>query len=315
MNTHSKNTNANGSGLKSHPDQLSSSQHGTVYDQITERIIGLLENGTVPWRKPWSAKGGIPRNLVSGKPYRGINVILLHSMSYESPQWLTYRQAMELGGNVRKGEKACPVVFWKQHEVEKDGTGEMEKIPLIRQYYVFNVAQCENLKNVPPPATAEFESTTKPHEVVTLMPNRPEIKHGMNKAFYSPGEDIVGMPYRERFTTEAEYFSTLYHELIHSTGSRKRLNRPTLAESSGFGSNQYCKEELIAEMGSAFLCGFAGIDGSTLENSAAYLNGWLEQLRNDKKLIVQAAAQAQKAADFVLGVKPGDVPKETNAMA
>ncbi|HEY5298597.1 MAG TPA: zincin-like metallopeptidase domain-containing protein [Verrucomicrobiae bacterium] len=278
-------------------------KHASVYDQITERIIALLEKGTVPWRKPWKSEAGLPRNLVTKKPYRGINFVLLHAMHYESPYWLTFRQALELGGNVRKGEKACPVVFWKQLEREDKQTGETEKIPMMRFYSVFNVAQCDGLKNIPAPVQTPLNAPTKPEEIIAAMPMPPEIKHGMSKAFYSPSADIVAMPDRAQFEKDAGYFATLFHELIHATGHAARLNRPTLTESAGFGSNPYCKEELIAEMGAAFICGQAGIAESILENSAAYVQNWLEQLKNDKKLIVQAAAQAQKAADFILGVK------------
>ena len=280
----------------------------TVYEQITDRIISMLEKGTVPWRKPWNVQTGLPRNLVTKKAYRGINTFLLHAMSYESPFWLTFRQAQELGGTVRKGEKACPVVFWRQLEVEDKESHEIEKIPMLRFYYVFNTAQVDGLKNIPatvePPATV----STTAEEIVALMPKRPEIKHGLAKAFYSPSVDMVAMPDRARFDTEAGYFATLFHELTHASGHKSRLNRPTLTESQGFGSNPYCKEELIAEMGAAFLCGQAGIAENILENSAAYLQNWLEQLQNDKALIVQAAAQAQKAADFILGTKFDGTP-------
>ena len=276
----------------------------TIYDQITERIIALLEKGTVPWRKPWKAQTGLPRNLVTKKLYRGINVLLLHAMHYESPYWLTFRQALELGGHVRKGEKACPVVFWKQLEREDKQTGEKEKIPMMRFYYVFNVAQCDGLKTLSAPAgETPLTAPSKPEEIIAAIPHRPEIKHGMAKAFYSPSADVVAMPNRASFEKDAGYFATLFHELVHATGHSSRLNRPTLTESAGFGSNPYCKEELIAEMGAAFLCGQAGISESILDNSAAYVQNWLAQLKDDKKLIVQAAAQAQKAADFILGVK------------
>jgi antirestriction protein ArdC len=273
--------------------------NATIYDQVTERIIALLEQGTVPWRKPWTVQTGLPRNLITKKPYRGINTFLLHSMHYESPFWLTYRQAMELGSHVRKGEKSCPVVFWKQLELEDKNTGDKEKIPLLRFYSVFNVAQCEGLKNAP---TAET-TVSQPEAILAAMPQRPEIKHGMAMACYSPVMDTVSMPDRARFEKDAGYFATLFHELIHSTGHPSRLNRPTLTESAGFGSNPYCKEELVAEMGAAFLCGHTGIGEMVLENSAAYVQNWLTQLQNDRKLIVQAAAQAQRAADFILGVK------------
>ena len=300
MNTQKNNTGKN-TGLVSHPDI--GNKGGSVYEIITGRIIAMLEKGTVPWRKPWQAKAGFPRNLVSGKPYRGINVFLLHAMSYESPFWLTFKQAHDLGAKVRKGEKACPVVFWKQLEVEDKATGETEKIPMLRFYYVFNVSQCDGLKNIPAPVETPLSAPNKPEEIVSFMPNRPEIKHGLTRAYYSPAEDIVAMPNRERFENEVGYFATLFHELIHSTGHASRLNRATVTESQGFGSNPYCREELVAEMGAAFLCGQAGIAESTLENSAAYVQNWLEQLQNDKKLIVQAAAMAQKAADFILDTK------------
>jgi antirestriction protein ArdC len=279
-----------------------------IYDQITERIIAMLEKGTVPWRKPWQVQTGLPRNLVSKKAYRGINTLLLHAMNYESPYWLTFKQALDLGGNVRKGEKACPVVFWKQLEIEDKQTGEAEKIPMMRFYFVFNVAQCDGLKNIP--AMTEATAPSQPEAIIAAMPQRPAIKHGMSKAFYAPSADEVAMPDRARFDTEAGYFSVLFHELIHSTGHKSRLNRPTLTESAGFGSNPYCKEELIAEMGAAFLCGQAGIAEQTLENSAAYVENWLTQLQNDKKLIVQAAGQAQRAADFILGMKHEEAPAE-----
>jgi antirestriction protein ArdC len=270
------------------------------YERITERIVSLLEQGTVPWNKPWKVKTGLPRNLISKKPYRGINVFLLMAMSYESPHWLTFRQAIQLGGNVKKGEKSCPVVFWKRMKNEDEESEEPRKAPLLRLYHVFNVAQCEGLKESSAVENGSFTSA-KPTEIVAKMPQLPIVKHGMSQAFYSPREDCVGMPERERFDGEASYFATLFHELVHATGSEKRLNRASIAERNGFGSDPYCKEELIAELGSAFLCGYADIVDRTIDNSAAYLEGWLKQFQNDRTLIVSAAAQAQKAADFILG--------------
>jgi antirestriction protein ArdC len=274
-----------------------------TYERITDRITALLEQGTVPWHKPWKARTGLPRNLVSQKPYRGINVFLLIAMSYESPLWLTFRQVSRLGGSVRKGEKACPVVFWKQLRIEDKESGEQKKKYLLRFYHVFNVTQCDGLKIGTEPVETPLNGISRPEEIVAGMPLPPVIKHGMTRAYYSPREDCVGLPARERFDTADGYYATLFHELVHSTGHEKRLKRSTVTESSGFGSNPYCKEELIAEMGAAFLCGQAEIDRRTIENSAAYIKGWLEQLRSDKTLIVQAAAQAQKAADFILGVE------------
>ena len=270
-----------------------------TYDRITERITTLLEQGTVPWQKPWKARTGLPRNFVSKNPYRGINVFLLLAMMYESPFWLTFRQVSQLGGSVRKGEKACPVVFWKQTTSEDKQSGEQKKKYLLRFYHVFNVSQCDGLKISVEPVQENV--IAKPEEIVAGMPEPPILKHGMTHAYYSPREDCVCLPARERFERTEDYYSTVFHEFVHSTGHEKRLKRSTLAESAGYGSNPYCKEELIAEMGAAFLCGLAEIVERTIDNSAAYLNNWLEQLRNDKMLIVQAAAQAQKAADFILG--------------
>jgi antirestriction protein ArdC len=295
-----KNNTEKGSGLASHPDM--GNKRGSVYEVITERIISMLEKGTVPWQKPWKVATGLPRNLISKKPYRGINTLLLHSMSYESPFWLTFHQAQQLGGIVRKGERACPVVFGKRVKEQDEQTGEETGYTVLRLYNVFNTAQIDGLKNIPAPAETPATVNSTAADIVALMPKRPEIKYGMAKAYYSPSVDIVAMPDRTRFDSEAHFYSTIYHELTHATGAKSRLNRQTLTESAGFGSNPYCKEELIAEMGAAFLCGYAGIE-NTIENSAAYVQNWLEQLQNDKTLIVQAAAQAQKAADFILGTK------------
>lgn len=297
------------------PEQSTRVARGNVYDQITERITGLLEKGTVPWHKPWKAQTGLPRNLITKKPYRGINVFLLLSMSYESPFWLTFLQVKQLGGTVRKGEKSCPVVFWKQHTLEDEESGETKQVPFLRFYHVFNVAQCDGLEDVPAPTETPLTSLSKPAEIVGNMPQRPQIKQGMTQAFYSPAEDCVGIPMRERFASEDEFFSTLFHELTHASGHETRLNRSTLTDKAGFGSNPYCKEELIAEMGAAFLCGQAGIVDRTIDNSAAYLKGWLEQLKSDRTLIVSAAAQAQKAADFILGIKHEETPVEQKETA
>jgi antirestriction protein ArdC len=270
------------------------------YDRITKRIVSLLEQGTVPWHKPWQVATGLPRNLVTQKPYSGINTFLLMSMGYESPHWITFRQAIQLGGTVKKGEKSCPVVFWKPMEVTDTESGEVEKIPFLRLYHVFNVVQCEGLQNVPAPEEASF-TVTKPAEIVAKMPQPPVVKHGMMQAFYSPSNDTVGMPAPRRFDSEDDYHATFFHELVHSTGHEKRLKRQSITERNGYGSDPYCKEELIAELGSAFLCGQSGIVERTIDSSAAYIEGWMKQLQQDKTLIVYAAAQAQKAADFILG--------------
>jgi len=271
-----------------------------TYDRITERIIELLNQGTIPWHKTWKASTGLPRNLITDRPYRGINVFLLMSMSYESPHWLTFRQAIQLGGSVKRGEKACPIVFWKQTTIEDKETEEQRKIPMLRLYHVFNIAQCEGLKTMP--AAEEVPLTaTSAAEIVAGMPHPPAIKHGMTRAYYSPSDDTVGMPERKRFESEDAYHATLFHELVHSTGHESRLKRTSIMERNGFGSMPYSKEELVAELGSAFLCGYAEIVDRTIDNSAAYIEGWLDSLKDDPTLIVYAAAQAHRAADFILG--------------
>jgi len=203
------------------PITKGNSMNSQVYNRITERIVTLLEQGTVPWHKPWNAKTGWPRNLVTKKPYRGINVFLLAGMSYESPYWLTFRQAFELGGTVRKGEKSCSIRFWKQKKIEDAETGEERKVPLLRLYHVFNVAQCDGIKNAPASGeTTEPVTVTKPAETVAKMPQKPQIKHGMTQSFYSPKDDCVNLPVRKRFSREEEYYSTLFHELVHYAAIR-----------------------------------------------------------------------------------------------
>jgi antirestriction protein ArdC len=282
-----------------------------VYDVVTARIVALLEQGTVPWQKPWTSARGedcFPRNLVSRKPYRGINTFLLHAMMFESPFWLTFKQAQELGGHVRKGEKSCPIIFWKWLEVQDKQTGEKKRIPFLRYTSAFNLAQCDGIEAPELPGSAENKREHSPIEaaerIVAGMPKRPEITYGSARACYSPAFDRVAMPRPESFRSGEDFYSVLLHELTHATGHESRLNRKGIeaGEWSAFGSAAYSKEELVAEMGAAFLCGHAGIVERTLDNSAAYIAAWLERLRNDRTLVVQAAAQAQRAADFILGV-------------
>jgi antirestriction protein ArdC len=184
----------------------------TVYQVITDRVIALLKQGTIPWQKPWQGAEQAPQNLVSRKAYRGVNVFLLHAMHYTSPYWLTFKQAQELGGHVRKGEKACPVVFWKWLDVERDG--EKERVPFLRYYSVFNAGQCEGLEGHVPAVPGVNAHAHKPIEeaerIVAGMPKRPEIRQGLDRAFYSPGGDYVGMPSLEQFKSAEDWHSVLY---------------------------------------------------------------------------------------------------------
>ncbi|MCA9178403.1 MAG: DUF1738 domain-containing protein [Planctomycetales bacterium] len=293
--------------LEHHPSQ-GATMSAKPYQIITDRIIQLLEDGVVPWRKPWTSHAAPPQNAVSRRPYRGVNVFLLACSRYDSPYWLTFRQAKQWGGSVNKGEKATPVCFWKWLETEDEETGEIRQRPLLRVYYVFNVAQCDLPSGKLPVTPAEdchdFVPIEQCEQVVAAMPRRPDLKHDADGAFYRPSEDCVHMPPQERFHSSEEYYATLFHELTHATGHSSRLNRDGIVDPVSFGSPSYSREELVAELGASFLCGHCRIEQATIENSAAYLQGWLKQLRGDARLIVTAAAAAQKASDFILGMSP-----------
>jgi antirestriction protein ArdC len=274
-----------------------------VYEIITNRIINQLEQGAAPWRKPWSAK--LPVNLLSQKAYRGLNVLTLASQGYPSRFWLTFNQANRLGGKIRKGEHSSPVIYWNIGEereyTARDGATHVSKPFLLRYSNVFNLSQTEGI-NLPASALQETR-TNNPIEdceqIVAGMPNKPAFEQS-DKAWYAPSRDVVGMPSIGLFRSSEEYYSTFFHELTHSTGHKSRLHRDGFESLQSFGSESYSKEELVAEMGAAMLCGVAGIENRTLENSAAYLKTWIERLKSDSRLIVIAASAAQKAADFIL---------------
>ena len=285
-----------------------------TYEIVTERIINLLEQGVIPWRRPWSAAGA-PRNVASKKIYRGVNFFLLSATKYVSPYWLTLRQANELGGLVRKGEQSQIVVFWRvdetsQSEAEPDPE-KLEADPknrrrfVLRYYRVWNVEQCDLppavLDKFPKIQTYRHDPIEAAERIIANMPNPPVIEYAGSKAFYSPSADRITLPPRELFINTEEHFGTWGHEAAHSTGHPKRLNRESIAEAAPFGSPVYAGEELIAELSAAYLCAEAGISPAVIENEAAYIQGWLAKLRSEKRLIVLAAAQTQKAADYILG--------------
>lgn len=286
-----------------------------IYEQVTNRVLELLAAGVAPWRRPWKVAGILPTNLKSGKVYRGINVLVLAMSRYASPYWLTYHQAQEQGGRVRAGEKGTQVVFWKfLRSLKRDGSGAisterdasgsvvMKRVPLLRHYTVFNLEQIDGIaapKTVNEIST--FHSIDAAEKVIAEMPNRPAIRHGGAHAFYESGADRVTCPVRKAFKSRESYYATMFHELVHSTGHASRLARPAILQSDRFGGCDYSKEELVAELGAAFLCAQVGIEAE-LEQSAAYLRGWMEKLSGDSKLLVQAAGQAQRASDYMLGV-------------
>ncbi|QDV90571.1 DNA primase TraC [Phycisphaerae bacterium RAS2] len=280
-----------------------------IYQNVTDQIIAMLEKGVVPWRSPILGRqsAGMPKNLESGKEYRGVNVFLLAftawANGYESTYWLTFNQAKQKKGSVKNGEKSSFVIFWKQYETNDKETGEPTNVPVLRYYRVFNVAQCEGIA-APDAATftpTDFQPIDAAEAIVKAYADAPTIEHGGTRAFYRPSTDSVRLPEPNRFASCEEYYSTLFHELAHSTGHSKRLDRKLDTEPQPFGSPDYGREELVAEMAAAFLSAHAGIKPVTIENQAAYLQGWLKQLRGDKKLVIAAAGAAQKASDWIRG--------------
>jgi antirestriction protein ArdC len=282
-----------------------------AYKPITARILDMLSQGQIPWRRPWRAIKGSglqhPRNI-SGNLYRGANWFLLGILSYPNPIFLTYRQAQALGGHIRKGERGFPVVFWKLLQITEDTATEADqvgrKIPFAKSYSVFNVSQCEGLSLVLPesvPGPVTFDPIQEAENLWEGMPQRPELHYGGDRACYMPGLDLVMLPPREAFGTSEGFYETLFHEAGHATGHAARLNRKELMAGSHFGARDYSLEELVAELCAAFLCAEAGIDQAVIENQAAYLQGWFEKLQKEPSAFVTAAARAQKAADFILG--------------
>ena len=281
-----------------------------VYEIITEKIIEQLEKGVVPWRMP-CALIDAPKNLVSGKYYRGINHFLLGLSPYESSYWVSYKQAKKLGGQVRKGEKSTLVIFWKWID-DEDEEGESVRYPVCRYYRVFNVEQCDGIchkrlaeEKVELTRQSEFNPIEAAEKIVAEMPNKPTIEYRTGIPCYRPKNDTVYIPEPTAFWGMERFYGTLYHELVHSTASKTRLNRWSTEGPAHFGSDRYGKEELVAEMGAAFLCGAAKIETATLEDSASYIDSWLRVLKapKNKKMVVTAAAQAQKAADYIRNIQ------------
>lgn len=263
--------------------------------EITEKIIEKLKKGVGVFEMPFS--NGIPRNRVTGKAYRGINLWLL-----ESGEYATFKQIQELGGKVKKGAKSKTVVFWKLLEIEDEETGEEVKIPLMKQYKVFKIGEdTEGIEPSEENKRYEHEKIQEAEEIIANYPNKPKFTRKQGKAYYSPIDDVVNIPPIEDFKDVNRYYSTFFHELVHSTGAEKRLNRDGVAKFDKFGSEQYSKEELIAELGASMLCGMLGLEKHTLDHSASYIDSWISVLENDHTMIINSAQQAQKAVDYILG--------------
>jgi antirestriction protein ArdC len=286
-----------------------------VYTRVTERIISDLEQGIRAWMKPWSsehAAGKISRPLRHcGTPYRGMNILLLWgeamAKGYAAPIWMTFKQALELNAHVRKGEHGSLVVYANsitKTEKDENGADTEREIPFLKGYTVFNVEQIEGLPahyyakpENPLPLSERIESAER-----FMTATRASIRHGGNQAFYAPARDVVQMPPFEAFRDKESYYATALHELTHWTSHKSRLDRSF--EAKRFGDQGYAREELVAELGAAFLCADLGITPEIRDDHAAYLGSWLKVLQEDKRAIFSAAAHAQRAADFLHGLQP-----------
>ena len=270
-----------------------------IYAEVTNRIIDQLESGLIPWQKPWIASGNAV-SRATGKPYSLLNQMILG----RGGEYLTFAQCQKEGGKVRKGEKSQMVVFWKFIEQEDEETHEKKQVPFLRYYNVFHIDQCEGLtaKHMP-----ELPLTARPDEIAENMIAAYAQRSGVtirhqegDRAFYQPSTDTVVLPLLAQFAETAEYYSTAFHELTHSTGHASRLDR--LSKTAYFGSEAYSKEELIAEIGAAALVNHAGLEtANSFRNSAAYVQSWLKVLKEDKRFIVSAAGKAEKAVELILG--------------
>lgn len=280
-----------------------------IYKVITERIIEQLESGIVPWQKPWTGTPDGAISYVTGKPYSILNQMLLGKCG----EWLTFKQIQETGGKLKKGSKAKMVTFWKAYEKEwpndNNENAEKEKttIFLLRYYNVYHIEDCEGIE-------PKHKAKTTPHNPIqaaeSIINNycakNKNLKfhtYVTDKAYYSPLSDMVVIPKIEQFPCVEEYYSTAFHELIHSTGRFDRCNREDDKKNNHFGNEGYSKEELIAEIGAAALMNITGIEtAKSFKNSAAYINSWIEVLKNDKRFIVSASSKADKAVKYILGM-------------
>lgn len=287
----------------------------SVYEIVTEQIIKKLEAGIVPWAKPWttSATNELPKNLKTKKTYRGVNLFLLSMSGYSSPYWLTMAQCQEMGGWVNEPKNYTMVVFWRPIVKRNEESGEDEMSFMAPRYFkVYNVEQCSGL-NVPvatvPDEKSPVEKLEQCESLVRGYKDCPEINHGGDRAYYSPSADHIQMPKMEQFANSESYYSTLFHEMGHSTGHKSRLNRKEIGLAK-FGTADYSREELVAEMTAAFLCNSVQILKPVEENTVAYLQGWMKSLKADSKAIFVAAGRAQKAYEYIVGKEENSSDEE-----
>jgi antirestriction protein ArdC len=281
-----------------------------IYSIVNQRIFDAMDKGIIPWKRPWS--GVAPANYHTDKEYRGVNILTLvisaMEKGYKSPYWITYNQAVNHGGHVRRGEKSTPIVFSEKRlkEVQKDdGTKEVKVRRFLKYYNVFNLEQCEGLpaKEFPKLQIENDDLLKACDDLLAKMPEpHPCHEDGRHRAYYRPSTDTIGMPPLESFHSIDGFIATKFHEYGHATGHSSRLNRPGIMEVAMFGSEDYSFEELVAELTSAYLCARLGVDNSdTVENAVAYLQNWLQVLKNNKTMLLKASGKAMAAADYIIG--------------
>ena len=275
----------------------------SVYEMITERIIEQLENGVIPWQKPWSGTHSGAYNRISNRPYSLLNQLLLK----HGGEYATFKQWSGLGGKIRKGEKSEIVTFWKIQQIEEineDGEKTIKQLPLLRYYNVSHISQVDGVEPKEQLKISDLESIEEAENIKNEYMNREHLKifeTVTNKAFYTPTFDYIEVPCKEQYQNIEEFYSTLFHEMIHSTGHKNRLGRLETGASAHFGSKTYSKEELVAELGSAALVNMLGIETEkSFRNSGAYIQNWLQALKNDNKFIVSASSKAEKAVKYIL---------------
>lgn len=274
-----------------------------VYQMVTDRIIAELEQGIIPWNKPWTGVKGGAFNRISRKPYSLINQMMLRHQG----EYASYKQWQSIGGQVRKGEKAEQVVFWKVYQTreEKDGEEVVHSIPVLKYYSVFHISQVDGVEPLEKPELADTEPLEEAETVLMDYIGREGIKFETsvsNKAYYSPLMDAIHLPVIRQFTDAAEYYSVAFHEATHSTMKESRCNRPQ--KMAAFGSESYSKEELVAEIGSATILNIIGIETpGTFKNNAAYIQNWLQVLKNDNRFVISASSKAEKAVKYILNQK------------
>jgi len=269
----------------------------TVYQEVTDSIIAQLEQGATPWIKPWKTDSTADKNMLSQKAYQGVNRLILGLSSmvngYEAPVWASFKQWQSIGATVRKGEKGTKIVFYSPVTKQNKQTGDVEAYNLLKAYYVFNASQVDGVTIQAPTVPAKPFNAIEAAEA-RIKATGAVITHGGDSAFYAPSVDKINVPHKASFISEASYYATVFHELTHWTGAETRCNRNLKGK---FGNPLYAFEELVAEMGAAFLCQDYRIQGEL--RHAGYIESWLKVLKEDSRAIFKAAALAQKAADHI----------------